>query len=85
MPVRIETENIQKARDNSIHVRRFELLQLEVWLQGLNTPQILKLPEIFRKVLRQIYLLFTYGTSLTVITWHLFFFFQYMRYEHPFN
>jgi hypothetical protein len=62
-----ECENTQKARGNCIHLRRFELLQLDVWLQDPNTPQILKLPEIFREVLKQIHLLFSYGTSRRAI------------------
>jgi hypothetical protein len=47
-----DRENIQKACGNCIHIRRFELLQLDVWLQGLNTPKILKLSDIFREVLK---------------------------------
>jgi len=63
-----ERENTQKARGSCIRLRRFELLQLYIWLQGPNTPQIIKLPEIFREVLEQIHLLFSYGTSRTAMT-----------------
>ena len=63
-----EREDTQKARGNCINLRRFELLRLDVWLRSPNTPQILKLPEIFQEVLKQIHLLFSYGTSRRDIT-----------------
>jgi hypothetical protein len=49
-----DREYTQKALGNCIHIRGFELIQLVVLLEGLNTPQILKYPEIFREVSRQI-------------------------------
>jgi hypothetical protein len=57
---RREREQTVSSCYSCTHVRRFELLQLDVWLQGLNTPQILKLSEIFRDVLRENPLLVTY-------------------------
>ena len=78
-----ERENTQKARGNCIHLRLFELLRLYVCVQDPNTPQILKLPEIFREVLKQIRLLFSYGTSRTAtIGTH---FYSICLKEHPVN
>jgi hypothetical protein len=74
-----ERAHTQKARGNYIHLRRFELLRLEARLQGLNTPKILKLPEVFLEVLRQIYLLFTYGTSRTAIFGIYYFYSLYVK------